>query len=150
MFTQAQRTIKFIHWHGHPPPSRHGTTWPALVVLFLLCSTQGSHGHPSPLPPYKLGLLQTTTLLPLRTCAVGIDTHTYTWAGDPKLTMETSSGFILYPCRPGILDQDIWRRVNTVRSLAAGITPHILRYRTTTAHSGVWILQGVDDVAASC
>ena len=76
--------------------------------------------------------------------------HMCSWAGDPKLTMETFPGFAPYPSRPGIFDQDIWRRVNTVWTLAAKITPHIFRYRTTTTHSGTWILQWVDDVAASC
>ena len=81
-----------------------------------------------------------------------VDSHIYSWPGDPKLTLETSPGFVLYPCtrRPGKLDQYFSRRVNPVGVLAAGITPHIFRYRTTTAHSGMWILQGVDDVVASC
>ena len=64
--------------------------------------------------------------------------------------METSPGFVLYPCGPGKLDQDFWRPVKTVGRLTAEITPQNLKYRTTTAHSGVWILQGVDDVADSC
>ena len=77
-----------------------------------------------------------------------VDTHTYPWPGDPKLTLETSPGFVLYPSGPGKLDKDFWRRVNPVGVLAAGIAPHPVRYRTTTAHAGIWILQGVDDVPA--
>ena len=70
-------------------------------------STQRSHGHPAPLPPYQLGLLQTTTLLLLRTYAVCVNsyTHIYSWPGDHNLTMETSSGFVIYPCGPGKLDR---------------------------------------------
>ena len=76
MIAQAQRTIRYRHRDGHPSPSRYGTTWPALVVLLLLCSTQRSYCHPSPLPPYQLILRQTTTLLPLRTCVVCRHSHT--------------------------------------------------------------------------
>ena len=79
-----------------------------------------------------------------------IDTHTYPWPGDPNLTMETSSGFVHHLSRPGKLEQVFWRRVNTVMVVAAGITRHLFRYRTTTAHSGMLFLNGVDDVPASC
>ena len=42
------------------------------------------------------------------------------------------------------------RRVNTFGLLAAGITPHTFRSRWAIAHPGMWILQGVDDIAVSC
>ena len=150
---QAQRTITYIHGLGHPPPSRCETTWSGLVVIFFYCSTQRSHGHPAPLPPHQFCLPQTTTLLPVRTCTVPgyVNAHTYPWPGDPKLTIiGVSPGFVIYPCKAEKLDEDFGRRVNTFGVLAAGITPHIVRYRWTTAHSGMWILQGVDDIAASC
>ena len=54
-----------------------------------------------------------------------VDTHTYSWPGDPKLIMETYPGFVLYPCRSGKLDQDFGWRENTVGVLADEITPHI-------------------------
>ena len=82
--------------------------------------------------------------------AQDVDTHTYPWPGDANLTLKTSPGFILYPGRPGKLDEEFWRRVDSVGVLAAGITPHIFSYRRATAHSGMRILQGVDVVTAYC
>ena len=94
-----------IHTWEWPPTTisiRDQLASPGGAIPFF--STQRSHGHPSPLPLSQLGLLRTTTLLPLPTCAVCRHSHTFSWPGDHALTMKTSSGFVLYPCGPGKLD----------------------------------------------
>ena len=123
-FSHAQRTVTYIRGHGHPTQSRNGSTWPAPVVCLVFAqpndhmAIQQHYLHTSR-ASYKQKHSSQFESAELR------DTHRNPCPGDTKLTMETSSDFVHYHGRPGILHKDIWRRVTTVEVSAA---------RTTRSH----------------